>query len=59
MKGNGTKTIAPNSKGIVNVVFRVASDGREGRETSGGGISFKGVVLLAEPNEIREILDLD
>src|SRR5579859_1008239 len=57
VKGNGTRTTSPNSKGIVGVVFRVVPDGGEGGGAGGGGGADKRAVLLTRGDEIHEILD--
>src|SRR5205814_8380444 len=58
VKGNGTSTTSPNSKGIVDVVVRVAPDRGQSRRARGRSGAREGAVLFARPDEINEVLDL-
>src|SRR5271169_189740 len=58
LNGNGTRTTSPNSKGIVDVVFGIAPDGRESWHARGSGGAGQRPLLLAQTNEVHKILDL-
>jgi hypothetical protein len=58
VKGNGTRTTSPKSKGIVDVVFGIAPDGGESRRARGSGGAGQRPLPLAQANEIDKILDL-
>src|SRR5262249_28707425 len=57
VKGNDKRTTSPNSKGIVDVVFRIAPDRGERRFAGCCRGTRCGTLLLAQPKEIDEILD--
>src|SRR6266853_2084911 len=58
VNGNGTSTTSPNSKGIVDVVFRIVPDYSECRSARRGSGAGQCLLLLAQADEVDEILDL-
>jgi hypothetical protein len=48
----------PDSKGIVDVVFRVIPNRSEDSRTAGGGITGQYALLVAQSQEVYEVLDL-
>src|SRR5205807_228858 len=52
------RTTSPNSKGIVDVVFRIAPNRGKGRSTRGRGGAGERPLLLARADEIDKIFDL-
>jgi hypothetical protein len=58
VNGNGTRTTSPKSTGLEDVVFGIAPDGGESRRARGSGDAGERPLLLAQANEIDEILDL-
>src|ERR1700686_1978339 len=58
VNGNGTRTTSPNSKGIVGVIVGIVPDRGKDRRTRGGRGPGERALLLTQPNEIHEILDL-
>ena len=58
VNGNGTGTTSPKSKGIVDVVFGIAPDGRKSWRARGSGSAGQRPLLLAQMDGIDKILDL-
>src|SRR5215468_7647558 len=58
VKGNGTRTTSPSSKGIVGIVVGIAPDPGEGGRARRCGGAGKGALLLAQPDEVDEVLHL-
>src|SRR5690348_15529567 len=58
VNGNGTRMMSPNSKGIVDVVFRIAPDRGKARSTRRGCSADKRPLLLAQTDEVDKILNL-
>src|ERR1700741_4578840 len=58
VNGNCTRTTSPKSKGIVDVVFGIAPDGRKSRSACGSGSAGQRPLLLTQADEINEIPDL-
>jgi hypothetical protein len=50
-------TTSPKSKGIVGVVVRVVPDGGESRRARGSRSAGVRALLLAQTDEVHEILD--